>query len=56
MVLALDAHLRHPAPFTQKELRPYANAKTPACQCEAIHRRKVMRKARSKKELPKLLQ
>ena len=56
LILALDAHLRHPAPFSQEDLYPYADAKPPACQQEAIHRRKVMRKARSSKMLPKLLQ
>ena len=45
----LDAHLRRREPFTCQELRPYADAKPPACQTNAIHRRKVMRKARSKK-------
>jgi len=55
LVSVLDAHLRHPAPFSEKELRPYSDAKPPPCQCDAIHRRKVMRKARSKKTLPQLL-
>ncbi len=55
LVPVLDAHLRHPAPFTEEELRPYSDAKPPPCQCEAIHRRKVMRKARSTKTLPQLL-
>ena len=52
---ALDAHLIHPAPFTQAELMPYVNQPPPACQREAIRRRKIMRKARSKKQRPKLL-
>jgi len=52
----LDAHLRRTEPFTKEELRSYANAKPPLCQTEAIHRRKVMRKARSKKTRPKLLE
>jgi hypothetical protein len=49
LLLALDAHVAHPAPFTAEDLRPYQDASPPACQGEAIHRRKIMRKARSKK-------
>jgi hypothetical protein len=47
MLLALDAHRHHPQPFTEEELRPYRNAGAPESQKEAIHRRKVMRTARS---------
>jgi hypothetical protein len=49
LLLTLDAHLAHPQPFTADDLSPYQDATAPACQAEAIHRRKVMRKARSKK-------
>jgi hypothetical protein len=56
LVLVLDAHLRHPRVFTHQQLRPYAKEKPPACQRDAIHRRVIMRKARSKKTLPQLLQ
>jgi hypothetical protein len=52
LMLVLDAHLAHPGPFTADDLRPYQQAAAPACQDEAIHRRKVMRKARSKKNVP----
>ena len=52
LMLALDAHLAHPEPFTADDLRPYQDASAPACQDEAIHRRKIMRKARSKKNAP----
>jgi hypothetical protein len=52
LMLALDAHLAHPGPFTADDLRPYQHAPAPPCQDEAIHRRKVMRKARSKKNAP----
>lgn len=52
---ALDAHLRHPEPFTQADLTPYCRATVPRCQREAIARRKTMRKARSKKQRPLLL-
>lgn len=47
MMLALDAHRQHPQPFTEQELRPYRDAEVPASQQEAVHRRKVMRAARS---------
>ena len=56
LVLVLDAHLRHPRVFTHQQLRPYAKEKPPACQRDAIQRRVIMRKARSKKTLPQLLQ
>ena len=55
MMLALDAHRHHPQPFTEKELRPYRYAEAPASQKEVIHRRKVMRAARSTKKRPGLL-
>ena len=47
MMLALDAHRQHPGQFTEAELRPYRDAEVPSSQKEAIHRRKVMRAARS---------
>jgi hypothetical protein len=49
LLLTLDAHLAHPQPFTAEDLSPYQDATPPVCQAQAIHRRKVMRKARSKK-------
>ena len=55
LVHALDAHHTHPEPFGVDDLLPYRSARAPACQCQAISRRKVMRKARSKTERPKLL-
>jgi len=55
LVHALDAHQTHPEPFGVDDLWPYRSALAPACQCQAIHRRKVMRKARSKTKRPKLL-
>jgi hypothetical protein len=45
----LNAHETHPQPFTAAELLPYWQALEPEGQREALHRRKVMRKARSKK-------
>jgi hypothetical protein len=55
LVHALDAHLAHPEPFTVKDLLPYRTAQEPPCQSEALSRRKIMRKARSKKSRPALL-
>jgi hypothetical protein len=55
LVLALDAHVAHPGLFTADDLLPYRTAREPPCQREALSRRKVMRKARSKKQRPVLL-
>jgi hypothetical protein len=55
LLLALDAHLAHPEPFGAEDLRPYGQAQPPGHQLESIHRRKVMRKARSKKKRGPLL-
>ncbi|GAF82516.1 unnamed protein product, partial [marine sediment metagenome] len=54
-MLALDAHWAHPHTFSPEELQPYHNAKMPKTQKAAIHRRKIMRKARSKKKIKALL-
>jgi hypothetical protein len=48
-LLALDAHGTHPEPFTAHDLAPYQDASVPPCQGEALQRRKLMRKARAKK-------
>jgi hypothetical protein len=55
LLLALDAHAAHPGPFTAADLLPYRTAREPPCQREALNRRKIMRKARSKKKRPLLL-
>jgi hypothetical protein len=55
LVHALDAHAAHPQPFTVEELLSYRTAKEPPCQTQALYRRKIMRKARSKKKRPILL-
>jgi hypothetical protein len=55
LVHALDAHHAHPGPFDVDDLLPYRSAREPDCQRQAIGRRKVMRKARSKTKRPKLL-
>lgn len=49
LLLVLNAHEAHPEPFTAQDLLPYRHAQEPQDQQEAIHRRKVMRKARSQK-------
>ena len=49
LLLALDAHGTHPEPFTAHDLEPYQDTSAPPCQVEALHRRKIMRKARAKK-------
>ena len=55
LVHALDAHAAHPGPFSVDDLLPYRTAREPPCQTEARNRRKIMRKARSKKRRPLLL-
>jgi hypothetical protein len=55
LVLALDAHASHPEVFTVDDLLPYRMARPPTSQREAVNRRKIMRKARSKKKRPILL-
>ena len=55
LVHALDAHLTHPGPFTADDLQPYRTAPEPPCQRDPLQRRKIMRKARSKKKRPILL-
>jgi hypothetical protein len=49
LTLALNAHEEHDVPFTAQDLLPYRHAQPPKDQQEAIQRRKIMRKARSKK-------
>jgi hypothetical protein len=48
----LNAHEAHPKPFTATELLSFWQAEEPENQREAIQRRKIMRKARSKKSDP----
>jgi hypothetical protein len=55
LVLVLDAHQAHPEPFTAQDLVAYQTARAPACQRQAIDRRKIMRRARSKKKRTELL-
>ena len=51
----LDAHKDREGPFKAEELHGYKDAKPPKQEQEAMHRRKVMRRARSKKQRPILL-
>ena len=55
LVHALDAHAAHPEPFTAEDLIPYRTAQEPPCQSQALNRRTIMRKARSKKTRAALL-
>jgi hypothetical protein len=55
LLMALDAHIAHPEPFTAADLWPYRRSPAPACQRQALHRRAMMRRARSKKKRPLLL-
>jgi hypothetical protein len=52
---ALDAHKDRKEPFKAGELLGYKDAKPPKQEREAMHRRKIMRRARSKKQRPILL-
>ena len=55
LLLALDAHVTHPEPFTVVDILPYRHSPAPACQKQALQRRTIMRHARSKKQRPVLL-
>ncbi len=55
LALVLDAHRGHPEPFAASDLSTYRHAQPPADEQAALQRRKVMRKARSKKKRPLLL-
>ena len=48
LVHALDVHLRHSDPLTADVLLPYLHAKLPDSQHQAIARRKIGRRARSR--------
>jgi hypothetical protein len=52
----LDAHQAHDGPFTGADLYPYRKQPVPADQEAALHRRRVMRRARSRKQRRVLLQ
>lgn len=52
---ALDAHKDREEPYKPEELLGFKNAKPPKQEQEAMHRRNIMRRARSKKQRPILL-
>lgn len=52
---ALDAHKDREEPFEAEELLGYKDAVPPKQELEAMHRRQVMRRARSTKQRPILL-
>jgi hypothetical protein len=54
-LLALDAHVEHPGPFTAEDVRPYRSAPALECQRQAMRRPTIMRQARSKTRRPLLL-
>jgi hypothetical protein len=54
-LVVLDAHLAHPEPFTGADGVPYRPHPAPAGQRQALRRRTMMRRARSKKQRPVLL-
>jgi hypothetical protein len=55
LLVALDAHRRHPGPFEAHELISSRYAVPPQCQRDAESRRKIMRRARSRAQRPILL-
>jgi hypothetical protein len=55
LVLTLDAHAGQTQPFTAEQLQAYRKAPLPECQRQALHRRTVMRRARSGKQRLRLL-
>lgn len=55
LIPVLDAHASHPEPFHTTDLLPYRNSPTPQAQTQALHRRAIMRRARSKKKRGELL-
>ena len=55
LAFALDAHLRHPEPYTVTDLLPYRKATPPLSEQASQARYKTMRKARSKHQRPTLL-
>ena len=55
LIPALDAHVLHPEPFDTAALLPFQEAQEPSSQREALHRRRIMRRARSKSQRRQLL-
>lgn len=55
LLLTLDAHARHPEPFTPEDLVPWRHARESVEQRQCLRRRGIMRRARSTKKRPLLL-
>lgn len=55
LMLVLDAHARHPEVFSAADLTPWIFAEEPATQLQCRRRRGIMRRARSRKQRPQLL-
>jgi hypothetical protein len=55
LALALDAHHSHRRPFTHEELGPYLGAMPTDEELQAVERRKIMRRATSRKNRFELL-
>jgi hypothetical protein len=54
-IMSLDAHLRHPDPFSAEDLEPWRSAAPPTELLDCSHRAQIMRRARSSKQRPSLL-
>ena len=55
LLLVLDAHVRHPEPFTAEDLAPWRSARPSASQRDCLRRRGIMRRARSTRKRRLLL-
>ena len=55
MIHALDLHERHPEPLTATDLLAFRDATPHISQLQSLHRRSLMRRARSTKKRPRLL-
>lgn len=55
LCLALDAHARHPQPWSAEQLAPWVHARPPESQRCCLRRRHIMRRARSQKQRQRLL-
>ena len=56
MIHALDLHQRHPEPLTCRDLLAFRDATPHISQLQSLHRRSLMRRARSTKKRPRLLE
>lgn len=56
LVPTLDAHRRHPEPFSAQDLAPWLDASEPEAQRDCTYRGRIMRQARSTKKRTALLE